>query len=259
MQWDISQIGEWQSIFFWPALRILALFGSAPILSERSVPSQVKIGLALLFTFLIGPTLPPVTVPLMTMAGFWLGLQQVLIGIAIGLTLQFIFGAVRLAGEIIGMQMGLSFAMFFDPVGGANMPMMARIMNTLLILLFLTFNGHLWMLSSVADSFQTLPISTTPLNGSGFMALARTASIVFSSGLMLGLPVITILLTINLALGLLNRLTPQLSIFVIGFPVTLMVGMVTMMLVMHTLSPFSEHLFMDVFTKVNEVINNIAG
>lgn len=258
MAWDISRATGLLALYFWPALRLLALFISAPVVSEKVLPGRVKVGLALLCAFLIGPTLPPMDVAVVSLNGFWIGLQQLLIGVAIGMTLQFIFAAVRMAGEVIGMQMGLSFAVFFDPVGGPNMPMMSRIMNTLFILLFLTFNGHLWMINLLADSFQSLPIAAAPLNGNGFMALARTAGLIFSSGLMLGLPVITILLAINLTLGLLNRLTPQLSIFVIGFPVTLLVGMLTVMLSMHMLSPFFEHLFVDLFSRLNAIINSIG-
>lgn len=92
----------------------------------------------------------------------WLASQQILIGVALGLTMQFAFAAIRLAGEVIGMQMGLSFATFFDPSGGPNTPVLARLLNLLAMLLFLSFDGHLWLISLLADSFHTLPIQPAP-------------------------------------------------------------------------------------------------
>ena len=95
----------------------------------------MKIGLGGLIAILIAPTLPANTIPIISAAGLWLAIQQILIGAALGLTMQLAFAAVRLAGEVIGMQMGLSFATFFDPSGGPNMPVLA-LLNLLAMLLF---------------------------------------------------------------------------------------------------------------------------
>jgi len=86
---DSSQLIHWVAQFFWPMVRLLALFASAPVLSEKSIPKRVKIGLAVLTTWIILPVLPPVEATLFTPAGFWLLLQQLLIGVSIGLTMQF--------------------------------------------------------------------------------------------------------------------------------------------------------------------------
>ncbi len=246
------------SHYFWPSVRVLALFTTAPIISEKQISTRVKIGLALLIAFLIAPSLPPVDIDIVTVSGLWLALQQILIGAAIGLTMQMIFAAVRTAGEIIGLQMGLSFATFVDPSGGPNMPVLARLLNVLMVLLFLAFNGHLWMISILADSFTVIPIGPEPLNGHGFLAIVKTGGIIFSHGLMLGLPIITLLLTLNITLGLLNRLTPQLSIFVVGFPLTLTVGMVAMSLLIYTLAPFAEYLIRDVFERLTQIMGDIG-
>ena len=120
---------EWLGLYFWPLLRILALISTAPILSERAIPKRVKIGLAILITIIVAPTLPPVNVPIFSAPALWVGLQQILIGVAIGFTMQFAFAAVRMAGELIGLQMGLSFATFFDPGSRLNMPIIARIID----------------------------------------------------------------------------------------------------------------------------------
>ncbi|THB85108.1 flagellar type III secretion system protein FliR [Pantoea allii] len=244
---DSSQLVQWVSQFFWPLVRIMALFATAPILNERSISKRVKIGLAVMITWLVMPLLPAVNVTLFSPAGFLLLIQQMLIGIALGFTMQFAFAAVRLAGEVIGLQMGISFATFFDPGSRLNMPVLARFLDMLAMLLFLTFNGHLWLISLLVDSFHTLPIGGEPINANAFMALVKAGGLIFLNGMMLALPLIVLLLMVNLVLGLLNRVSPQLSIFAIGFPITLSVGILTISLLMPLLAPFCEHLFGEIF------------
>lgn len=256
---DSSQLVFWISQLFWPLARVLALIMTAPLLSEKAISRKVKIGLGLMITYVLLPSLPPTNVTLFSVGGFWLLIQQILIGMAIGFTMQFAFAAVRTAGEVIGLQMGLSFATFFDPASRLNMPVLARFLDMLTMLLFLSFNGHLWLISMVADSFHTLPIGGDPINGNAFLALTKAASLIFLNGLRLALPLITLLLTLNLALGLLNRVSPQLSVYAIGFPITLSIGIVFISLMMPLLAPFCEHLFSEVFDLLASVLSEMPG
>jgi len=248
---------HWLSLYFWPLLRVLALISTAPILSERSVPKRVKLGLGFVITIVIAPSLPVTNVPIFSGDSLWLALQQILIGIALGFTMQFAFAAIRTAGELIGLQMGLSFATFFDPGSNLNMPVLARFMDMLALLLFLTFNGHLWLISMLVDTFHTLPIGGEPVNSNAFLALTRAGGLIFINGLMLALPVITLLLTLNLSLGLLNRMAPQLSIFSVCFPITLGVGIVLMAALMPLIAPFCEHLFSEIFNLLADIISEL--
>lgn len=254
---DSNQLMLWVGQFFWPLVRLLALFSTAPIFSERAVSKKVKIGLAVMITWILAPQLPPTNVTLFSVGGFWLLIQQILIGIALGFTMQFAFAAVRMAGELIGLQMGLSFATFFDPGSRLNMPVLARFLDMLAMLLFLTFNGHLWLISLLADSFHTLPIGGDPLNANAFLALAKAGGLIFLNGMRLALPLIILLLTINLALGLLNRVAPQLSVFAIGFPITLSIGILTIGILMPLLAPFCEHLFSEVFDLLSDILSEM--
>jgi len=248
---------HWLSLYFWPLLRVLALISTAPIFGERVISKRVKIGLAFMITWIVAPSIPASDVPIFSVAGFWVALQQILIGIALGFTMQFAFAAVRTAGEIIGLQMGLSFATFFDPGSKLNMPVLARFMDMLAMLLFLSLNGHLWMISMLVDTFYTLPINGDPLNSNAFFALAKSGGLIFLNGLMLALPLVTLLLTLNLALGLLNRMSPQLSVFVIGFPLTLSIGMVVIIALMPLIAPFCEHLFSEIFSLLSDILGEI--
>lgn len=256
---DSTQWVSWVSQFLLPLVRILALIMTCPVFNERAIPRRVKICLGLAITLLVAPYLPVTQTPLFSVGGVWLILQQLLIGAALGFTMQLAFAAVRLSGELIGMQMGLAFATFFDPTGGPNMQVLARFLNIMAMLLFMAFNGHLWMISLIADSFYTLPISPAPLNGDGFLGLARAGSLIFINGIMLALPLITLLLALNISLGLLNRVAPQLTVFVIGFPLTLTIGIMTVGMLLFLLAPFTEHLFSEIFNVLAEVLTHLAG
>ncbi len=171
----ISLVTLYQHInaYLWPLIRILALFSTSPIFNEKEVNARLKISVALIITMLISPTLPQNAIVIFSVAGLWVTIQQIIIGTAIGLSIQLIFVAVRHAGEIYGLQMGLSFATFYDAVGGQNMPIMSRILNLLVTLLFLTFNGHLYIINVLADSFYALPIDIKYLEGEDFFCNSK--------------------------------------------------------------------------------------
>ncbi len=243
---------------FWPFVRILALFSIAPFFAEKQIPKKSKIALALMITILISTSLPLPQIPLFSAMGCWILILQVLIGLLMGLTMQIAFAIVRYAGEILGMQMGLSFALFVDPSAGPNMPIIARFVNLLLLLLFLSFDIHLWLLSLLADSFQTIPLLSS-LNSNSFILVAQSAGIIFYYGLLLALPILTLLLIINISLAILNRMTPQLSIFVVGFPLTLLIGIYLLPLLTTIVTKYAEKIFNDILGQLTLILLTLAG
>lgn len=244
--------------FFFPFVRIVSLITTAPITGEKVVPVKVKIGLSLLIVFLL--PLPRVDehLTLFSLTGIWMISQQIIIGIVIGFTMQLAFFTIRFTGELIGIQMGLSVATFFDPSGGPSTPVISRILNVVAILIFLSLDWHLRLLLGLAESFGIIPVSQLPLQSKGYLILIETSIRLFNNGLLLALPLITPLLLINMALGLLNRLTPQLSIFVIGFPITLLLGLFTLSLFMPTLIPYSEYIFSLFFERLLVMLNHFG-
>lgn len=224
-----AQLNAWLISFLWPLTRILGLIMVAPVFGHRAVPARVKVGLGIFIALIAAPALPPMPdVGLGSWHGLLILVQQFLIGIAIGFTMRVIFAAVEAAGEIIGLQMGLGFASFFDPQSAGQTMVLARFFNLLAILLFLAVNAHLLLLGVLVDSFQSLPVSTRPLSAAGFYSVATLGSSIFATGLQMALPLIAILLMTNLALGILTRSAPQLNIFAIGFPITLGVGLIAL-------------------------------
>lgn len=235
------QLEAWLAAFIFPLVRILALVASAPIIGNRQVPARIKVGFAMLITFLIAPTLniqPDIEAT--SGAGLFILLQQILVGLAMGFSMRLVFTAIELAGDIMGMQMGLGFASFYDPLNSTNTQVIAQFLGIVTALAFLSMNGHLYMLATLAESFQVFPISTQVPSASALHTLALWGGSIFSHALRLSLPLIGALLITNLALGILTRSAPQLNIFAIGFPITLVVGFATLMLSLPYLTSMLE-------------------
>ncbi|MDP1636483.1 MAG: flagellar biosynthetic protein FliR [Candidatus Nitrotoga sp.] len=238
-----AQLLSWLALFIFPFVRILAMIASAPILGNKQVPVRIKIGLSILLTIVIAPTLTiqPNVDPASAL-GFLILLQQLLAGLAIGFTMRLIFTAIEMAGDIIGIQMGLGFAIFFDPQNSSYTPVIAQFLGILAALVFLNLNGHLFMLEALADSFHTFPINSAIPAAIALHTLASWGGSIFSNALQLSMPVIGALLITNFALGILTRSAPQLNIFAVGFPVTLTIGFATVMLLLPYLVPLLENI-----------------
>lgn len=221
-----AQILQWVLPVLWPLLRVLGLFTAAPVLSMRSIPVRVRVSLALLVALCAQPGLPPMpVVPLDSPTALAMVAQQVVIGLTIGFAARVVFTAIEFAGEIIGLQMGLNFASFFDPTSGSQATATARFFSTMAAWLFVVINGHLLLTAVVVESFQRFPVSDHPLDLLLQIQPQVWGADLFRYGLWIALPTITMLTFVNLVLGLISRVAQQLQIFSIGFTVTITVGL----------------------------------
>lgn len=255
-----AQLDAWITAFFFPLTRILALLASAPVFSNVAQPNRFRLIIGIAITFALMPVLPPI--PLVP-AGSWAGLlilaQQILIGLLLGFTLRLAFAAIDVAGELIGMQMGLSFAVFYDPQNAGQTPVLSEFLGLITTLIFLAMNGHLLAISVLAESFRLLPISATPFHSGGIAAFLAWSSVLFSAGLLLALPLITALLIANLAMGVLARVAPQLNIFAVGFPVTMTAGFAMLMFSMPYFGGAMEKLFDAAFRSMAQIMRAAGG
>ncbi len=220
----------WIIGLLWPLTRVLGVIAAAPIFSHSSIPNQVKLGLGIMLTLIIMPTLPPLPqFEIFSFQGLLILVQQLIIGLAIGFSMRLVFSAVELAGQLIGTTMGLGFASFFDPQSQGQSTAVNQFLVLLVMLVFLSLDGHLMIVTAVANSFVSMPIS---LEGGGInpLQIATWGETIFSVGLTLALPAVAALLITNMALGILTKTAPQLNLFGIGFPVTLSMGFVVLAL-----------------------------
>lgn len=222
-----AQIDAWIVFYAFPMARILGLIATAPLWSTAGIPRQTRLILGLAITVALAPALPPMpNVQPASLAGLWILGQQMLIGISMGFAARIVFSAVDMAGTYIGFQMGLGFATFYDPLEGAQTPVLAEFIGLLSLLLFMALDGHLLYISTLAQSFHAIPVGPEALSPNSWRNLAELGSKIFSAGLLLALPVIIALMITNVALGVLTKAAPQLNLFALGFPLTLMGGFI---------------------------------
>jgi flagellar biosynthetic protein FliR len=155
-------------------------------------------------------------------------IQQVGVGLAIGFAIRVVFAAVELAGEVVGFQMGLNFASFFDPSFNTQSSAVARFFGQMATFMFIVMNGHLLVLMAVIKSFNAFPVDQNFLEALKQMKVLDLGADVFASGLWISLPMVGMLMFANLALGIVSRVAPQMNIYAIGFPITLTVGLIGM-------------------------------
>lgn len=254
-----SQLMAWLAAFIWPASRLLALFATAPFFNHTSIPMMAKVGISLLITIIVAPTLPAMPdVGIASATGLFIMAQQIVIGAAIGITMQVVFAAVEAAADMVGLQMGLGFAQLYSGSTDGSTDVLSRLMNMVTVLAFLSIDGHLQVLGTLIDSFYRVPITATPIAATGLRTLVGWGATLFSSGLLLALPVIIALLTVNLALGVLNRAAPQIGVFQVGLPVTLTIGLLMLQWMTPNLMPFFVRLFSLGTDALSRVIGGFA-
>lgn len=239
-----AQIDAWIVAFIFPLSRILGFIATAPLWGTSGIPLRTRLIVGLAISIAITPSLPPMpAVPPASLQGLWIIGLQMLIGIGLGFAAKIVFVAYEMAGEFIGSQMGLGFATFYDPMSSAQTPVIAEFISLLALLLFMALNGHLLYLGTLAQSFTAIPVSTQALGAGSWLNLAELGSKIFSVGLLLSLPVIVALMITNVALAVLTRAAPQLNLFALGFPLTIMGGFIALAISLNYLATPLQGIF----------------
>jgi len=249
-----AQLYAWIAAFIWPLTRILGLIATAPLFGNNSVPARVKIVLGGMLALIVAPTVPdlPAIEPT-SLEGLLILVQQLLIGMAMGLAMRIVFAAVEMAGEVAGLTMGLGFATFFDPLSEGRSSAISQFLSLIVLMLYLATDLHLVLLSVLADSFRTMPITTLPMGMDMFRQLAAWGGQIFSSGVQLSLPIVATLLIANTALGILTRAAPQLNLFAIGFPVTIGAGFIMLTISLPYFATPVGNLFQEAVTTIQRM------
>lgn len=222
-----AMIASWVSHFMWPFFRLGAFFVIVPVLGARLIPVRVRLGLAFMITYTIYPLLPDMPlIEAVDVQTFMIILEQILIGTTLGFLVFVILQIFILAGQTISMQMGLGFASMVDPANGVSVAVLSQWYQVLVTLVYLAINGHLLTLEVVVDSFYTLPVGQGLFSVESWRLLADFGAWLFRASLMLALPAVTALLLVNLTFGVMTRAAPQLNVFALGFPITMLGGLV---------------------------------
>lgn len=255
-----AQLEAWLATLLWPFLRIAALLVSEPLLGHRAIPIRARMAFALVLAWLLATVLPPPPpVGLASAEGLLIAVQQILIGVTLGFSMRLLLAAVEMAGSVAGLSMGLGFAVFYDPQNSAQVPVLGQFMGLMAILVFFAINGHLMVIAALAESFRILPISPTPLAAGGFQAVALAGGQLFVIGVLLALPVLAALLIVNVAMGVMSRAAPQLNLFAVGFPLTLIAGFAVLFLALPYFAPHFVRLYEEGLAMTMKILAALAG
>lgn len=237
-------------VFMLVLVRASSIFLTAPVLGNANVPVRMKIGLAFMLAMILSPFLMHQPLHFDWNNGWTLMLavlQEIALGVFLGLLAQLLFVAVQFAGQAVGLQMGFGMASVYDPSAHAQVSITAQIYLYLAVMVFLLLDGHHWLLIALQRSFVAVPLGTFTLTGQVMEILLNATNELFWVALTLMAPVMGVLVLSEVALGIVARIMPQMNMFVAAFPVKILVGIMTMIvafpLMAAYMGPTFEHTF----------------
>lgn len=223
-------------------IRFSGLFLITPIFSSAVIPLQVKAGLSLLSSLLIYPTIfsqgreiafPDSLVELLFQVG-----NELLVGIVLGFVVYLTFSTVHLAGQFLDLRMGFAMVNVIDPFTSSDAPLMGQFKNILALLIFLVCNGHHQIITALVHSFQVLPVTKPMFTPSLVEFVLRVGGDIFILGFRLALPVMAVLFIVDVLFGFIARTVPQMNVFIMGFPIKILLGILVLFLAMPVVVKF---------------------
>jgi len=256
LSYDASQL----LAFILVLVRVSGIIATAPVFGSSNIPPQIKVVLSLMLALILYPFIPLITVyPDRPDHYIMLIASEMLIGLVLGIIARFLFGAVEFAGTVIGFQMGLGMAMVFDPQSQEQISLVGRFENATATLIFLAMDGHLIVLQALVRSYSVLPPGGASISRPLVENLTELSASVFVIGLQIGAPLIVALFLANAVVGLLARSVPQIQVFVVGFPLTLMLGFLFLFFGMPFFAQAVHQMFEKLDTQYFEAIKLLGG
>ena len=207
------------------AIRPGAAFIAAPIFGANAVPVQLRLVVALGLALPMVNRSEAITADvLLSLGGLLMVVQEIIIGVAIGSACQVAYAAALMAGETIGNAMGLGFAVMVDPLTSQQSNAVSQWMGVVATLIFLSVDGHLLLAATIAESYRTLPVGGG-LPGDFAGPVVALGSMLFAAGVAIAIPVASAILLVQLCFAMLSRTAPQLNLFAVGLPASLMAGL----------------------------------
>ncbi|MEW9697707.1 flagellar biosynthetic protein FliR [Paenibacillus sp. SI8] len=243
--------------------RITSFFVVVPVLSSKNVPTIFKIGLSIFISLIvftgmgIGKPVP--------LDGQYvlLILREMLVGVLLGFLAYIFFTVVQTAGSLMDMQIGFSMASVIDPLTGVSSPMLGNLKYMIAILLFLSFDGHHFLISAIIESYRWIPLDNQLFdriyNGQISDFLFRSFAKMFYLSFQLAAPIVAALFLTDLGLGLLTRVAPQFNIFVVGAPLKLVLGLILLTFLFPELISQFQSLFATMFDSMEKLLQLISG
>lgn len=255
MEIALTQLYEWLGQLFYPFCRIGAFFMAVPIIGTQLVPVWVRLGLSIAVTVLVAFNIPPAPdVEPFSGESFLIIVQQLLLGVGMGFLVQMLFHIFVIGGQTVAMQNGLGFGTLMDPVNGISVTSISQLYLMSTNLLFFSMNGHLAIIDLMIQSFFSLPISTAGYDLGRLYYVVEQGSWMFRGAILVALPAVTALLVVNFTFGVISRVAPQMNIIAVGFPFTMVVGLIIIWLTLGNVLPQFERLTEEIYVMLRSMV-----
>jgi flagellar biosynthetic protein FliR len=226
-------------------LRVTAMLFASPVFGGTAVPTQVRVFLSLLLALVLLPVVaaPMELLPLDIAPLGWLAMNEMVVGLVLGVSLTFLFAAIQYAGQIIDFQMGFSIVSLIDPMQDVQIPIMGLFHFLVATLLFLAMDAHHWVIRALADSFTMIPLASSGFSGMALGGIVKAFGDLFVIAMRIAAPTIAVLMLYNAALGIIAKTVPQVNLLIVGFPARIALGMIVVGLSMTFFHPYLAEAF----------------
>ncbi len=247
-------------VFLLVLVRFTGLVVSAPVLGSNNIPIVAKIGLSGLTALLITPTIPALDSPLPDdMIGFAaLGAGELMIGLMIGFVMTIAFAAIQVGGQVLDMQTGFGLMNIFNPALETQVPIFGFFLFLIAALYLLATDGHMTMIRALVSTYGQIPLGGFVAKPELLFEVSTWGRVMFIDGFLIAAPVAGALMLAYMTMGLLGRLIPQIHLFVIGFPITIAMGLLVVALSLSVYIHLLDGMFYRMFRDVGTMIRGLA-
>lgn len=247
-------------VFILAFIRFSGLIVAAPILGSRNFPAMAKIGLAALAAMTVVPAIPALhqTLPDNPIMFALYGVGELLIGLIIGFIMTIVFAAIQVGGQIMDLQTGFGLINVFNPALETQVPVFGFFFFILAALYLLVIDGHHEMIRALVYSFKKVPLGGFVIQPVLLRDISNLGSAMFYDGLLIAAPVAAAMMLAYVTMGLLGRVVPQIHLFVVGFPVTIALGLALVAFILQVYLLILRGMFDEMFREVFAVINHMA-
>lgn len=247
-------------VFLLIFVRMTGLFVVAPVFGRRNIPVYFKIGFSFMLALILVNTVRmPTTEYYDNFYQYaFLIIKEFIVGLTIGYVAYTVFTAIHFAGQLIDMQIGFSMVNVFDPMSNMQVPLTANFYYLIAMLIFISVNGHHLLIKALFDSYQSVPIGSAVFGSVLMDDIIRVFGGTFVVGLKVAAPITAAILLSDVAMGVISRAIPQLNIFVVGMPLKIALGLITIMLTLPMFSTFLSSLFETMNMEVLKFIQDLG-
>ncbi|HHY77117.1 MAG TPA: flagellar type III secretion system protein FliR [Clostridiales bacterium] len=246
-------------VFLLVFIRMTSLFVISPIFGRQNMPSYLKVGLALFTTFIIAPLFSHISIEYNNLIDFTLIIiKEFFVGIIIGYVSYMVFSALYVAGQIIDTQIGFGMVNVLDPQSNIHVPLIGNFLYIFAILIFLMANGHHILFSALVKSYSIIPINSLSFTEGLTNNLIAIFSESFLMAAKIAFPIIAAVLISEVALGILARTVPQMNVFIVGLPLKIAIGLLSLLIILPGFSSILDYLFDTMFAYISIIMESMV-